>query len=946
MATPVLPAVAGRTTRVVVIGRHKYYSLFSVQLVEFPLSAEGSLKSGMQVLKPMDLVWSNSHPDELKFYLAVIKFQSLYEKSARDVESLKALVKNPVGYAFYAHDHNVSEKVNHRTVSAIKISLSEIKIVVVVNREHAHYAINCELSINGVRLPLPRVSIQYDYFVVSENRWHLCDDVHALNVLAYFKECGDALTLSYDAFKTFQHDVLAKMELHTTIEYPYLNKTVASTHVVEEVDDLEKIIYLMDQDTHVSINPVIRYGNTEIPVLSKKQLYTEDTDGNRIKIERNESVEDEFIALLLKQHPDFLEQLDDPLLYFYVNKKLFLDADWFLPAFEDWRKHNITILGFNTLKGNTLNPNKATINIIVNSGINWFNTKISVAFGKTKASLREIQRAVKRKSKFVQLDDGTQGIIPAEWIQKFSRYFEAGEILDEQTLQTSKMNYSHLSQLYTDAELDDEVRAEIQNYKAALSNVATLKPVHVPQSLTAQLRSYQLTGLNWLNILDEMRFGGCLADDMGLGKSIQIIAFMLLLREKRAPETHLLVAPTTLLYSWLDEFKKFAPSLNIHVHHGGSRAKQTNRFDSFDVILTSYGTLVSDINFLRKYTFGYAILDESQNIKNPSSQRYKAARLLHSRNRIILSGTPVENNTFDLYAQFSFACPGLLGNRRNFRDLYATSIDKFKNKRSLLTLQSKITPFMLRRTKQEVAKDLPKKTEMVLYCEMSEPQRAVYATYEKELRDFIESRNDDDLAKSTIHILKGLTQLRQICNSPSLVADDAFAEDHSTKIDVLLERIQMLSRHHKILVFSQFVSMLELIKTRLDAQQIPHAMLTGKTRNRDRVIDSFQNDASLRVFLISLKTGGTGLNLTAADYVFIVDPWWNPAVENQAIDRVYRIGQQNNVVAVRLICKDTVEEKMMLLQESKTKLSADLIDTDKNIFSMLNRNDFLALTDR
>jgi SNF2 family DNA or RNA helicase len=403
------------------------------------------------------------------------------------------------------------------------------------------------------------------------------------------------------------------------------------------------------------------------------------------------------------------------------------------------------------------------------------------------------------------------------------------------------------------------------------------------------------------------------------------------------------VVPTTLLYTWLEEFRKFAPDLSILVHHGNNRARHTSRFHQHDVVITSYGTLVTDVTFLREYFFDYIFLDESQNIKNPSSQRYKAARLLKSRNKIIISGTPFENNAFDLYAQFSFACPGLLGTKQHFRDQYAIPIGKFKSKRNSLALQAKIKPFILRRTKQEVAKDLPEKTEMVLYCEMALAQRMVYEAHEKEFRDFIAASQDDELAKKGIHILKWLTKLRQICNSPVLVDESTSPEGSSTKIEILMERIINLSGQHKILVFSQFVSMLDLIKERLSNENIGYTYLTGSTQKRERVVDQFQNDPDARVFLISLKAGGTGLNLTAAEYVFLVDPWWNPAIENQAIDRIYRIGQQKNVVAVRLICKDTIEEKIMILQETKTKLASDLLNTGDSPFRSFSKNDFLAL---
>jgi SNF2 family DNA or RNA helicase len=311
--------------------------------------------------------------------------------------------------------------------------------------------------------------------------------------------------------------------------------------------------------------------------------------------------------------------------------------------------------------------------------------------------------------------------------------------------------------------------------------------------------------------------------------------------------------------------------------------------------------------------------------------------LLQSRNKIAITGTPVENNVFDLYAQLSFACPGLLGSKQYFRDIYSIPIDKFKYIKGAVELQQKVAPFILRRTKKQVATELPEKTEMVLYCPMGEEQRKVYDTYEKEFREFISAETNDEIAKSSMHVLRGLTRLRQICNSPALIEEERSFGGGSAKIEMLIEQIESKSDDHKILVFSQFVTMLDLIKKELISRHIPYEYLTGGTQNREAVVNNFQDNKAVRVFLISLKAGGTGLNLTEADYVYLVDPWWNPAVENQAIDRSYRIGQDKHVMLVRLICPDTIEEKIMKLQDVKRDLSEDLIKADSSVLKLLGK---------
>jgi SNF2 family DNA or RNA helicase len=310
---------------------------------------------------------------------------------------------------------------------------------------------------------------------------------------------------------------------------------------------------------------------------------------------------------------------------------------------------------------------------------------------------------------------------------------------------------------------------------------------------------------------------------------------------------------------------------------------------------------------------------------------------------LVLTGTPIENNTYDLYAQFSFLNPGSLGSQQRFKDNYSIPIDKFKDGLRAKELQQKIHPFLLRRTKKQVANELPEKTEIVLFCEMGNEQRTVYESYKNEFKLYLEKSKKEELLNQNMHVLQGLTKLRQICNSPALLNDEGFYGNESAKIDVLMDQVSEQVSNHKILIFSQFVGMLDLIKERLVQQGITFEYLTGKTKNREEVVRNFQENDTIRVFLISLKAGGVGLNLTEADYVYIVDPWWNPAVENQAIDRCYRIGQKRNVIAVRLICPNTIEEKIIQLQTSKKEMIDDLIKVDLNASKNLAKEDLLLL---
>src|SRR6185436_5957106 len=360
------------------------------------------------------------------------------------------------------------------------------------------------------------------------------------------------------------------------------------------------------------------------------------------------------------------------------------------------------------------------------------------------------------------------------------------------------------------------------------------------------------------------------------------------------------------------------------------------------IIITTYGTLRSDIQLLLKIRFDYVILDESQAIKNPGSKVTKAACLLEAKNRICMSGTPLQNNTFDIFAQMNFLNPGLLGSMEFFRNEFATPIDKFGEQDQKEHLRKLLFPFILRRTKEQVAKDLPEKTETILFCEMEKEQRKVYEAYRNSYREKILGTIDQQgIGKSQLTILQGLMKLRQICDSPAILNEEEKYPNHSIKLEELAREIEENIGDHKALIFSQFLGMLALIKAKLKEQEIPFEYFDGSTSatDREKAIQSFQGNDEVRVFLISLKAGGVGLNLTAADYVYIVDPWWNPAVEQQAIDRTHRIGQTKNIFAYRMICKDTIEDKILQLQERKRSLARDLIADDDGFVKNLTKED-------
>jgi non-specific serine/threonine protein kinase len=429
---------------------------------------------------------------------------------------------------------------------------------------------------------------------------------------------------------------------------------------------------------------------------------------------------------------------------------------------------------------------------------------------------------------------------------------------------------------------------------------------------------------------------------MGLGKTVQALSFIQHFYDQYGELKALVVCPTTLIYNWENEIRKFTPTLEYHIHHGPQRLRNADELAKHHVIITTYGTLRSDIKTFLQINFDYVVLDESQAIKNPTSKVTKAASLLNAKHRLCMSGTPLQNNTFDIFAQMNFLNPGMLGSMEFFRQEFAIPIDKFGEREQKEHLKKLLYPFILRRTKEQVAKDLPDKTETILFCEMEEEQRKIYDAYRNDFRaKILGTIEEQGIQKSQLTILQGLMKLRQICDSPAILNEEEKFPNYSIKLDELAREITENIGDHKALVFSQFLGMLALIREKLSALGIKYEYFDGSTSapDREKAIRSFQDDDEVRVFLISLKAGGVGLNLTAADYVYIVDPWWNPAVEQQAIDRTHRIGQTKNIFAYRMICKDTIEDKIIQLQERKRMLAKELIADDASFVKALSRED-------
>jgi superfamily II DNA or RNA helicase len=578
------------------------------------------------------------------------------------------------------------------------------------------------------------------------------------------------------------------------------------------------------------------------------------------------------------------------------------------------------------------------LEVEVSSGIDWFELRGGAAFGDTRASLPELLAALRQGRSSITLSDGTIGILPDSWGERLRALSGVGGSADDDFVRFSRSQVGLLDALLAamPAARVDEV---FQRARRELHSFETLQPVDPPPSFNGELRHYQRDGLAWLHFLQRFGFGGCLADDMGLGKTVQALA---LLEERRLAKSgpSLVVVPRSLLFNWRQEATRFTPEMRVLVHEGRERTRDVASFADYDLVLVTYGTLRRDAPLLAETEFDYVILDEAQAIKNSTTETAKASRLLRARHRLAMSGTPVENRIADLWSLFEFLNPGMLGAARVFRTL-GTNEDG-ESGRTLIARA--VRPFILRRTKEEVAPELPEKLEQTIYVELEPKERKRYDELRDHYRAALLGRVDrEGIAKSKIQILEALLRLRQAaCHSGLL--DEKRASESSSKFDLLIPQLtEILAEGHKALVFSQFTSLLALLKPQLDREQVVYEYLDGQTRDREERVTRFQTDPACGVFLISLKAGGLGLNLTAADYVFLLDPWWNPAVEAQAIDRTHRIGQTRRVFASRLIARDTVEEKVLELQQSKRDLADAIIGGDSSLIARIRREDLEVL---
>jgi len=749
---------------------------------------------------------------------------------------------------------------------------------------------------------------------------------------------------------------------------PFLNKRFIAIPKTTEATYFEKFVAPLIEKHHVYAEgfeirteqfeaiPVIKVlyvdgGLSQIQLYFKYGEYTFPVENAHKVTVRLEKTADNYIFHRIKRSADWEKKQFNLLLSLGLKKTSSLFSNLEVASAEEnpsyaainWVNEHIEILEASGFEIEQATGQKkfvlgaSKIDLEVKEGNDWFDIHAVVWFGKYQIPFLSLKQHILHKKREFLLPDGEVAIIPDKWFTQYGSLFSLAE-----AGQTLKLKKHHIG-LINDLAEDSLANVTLERKLQRLSDFEDIADTQMPVNFKGSLRDYQKAGYNWFSFLREYNFGGCLADDMGLGKTIQTLAMLQKVKEEdqllETQTTSLIIMPTSLIYNWLTEAKKFTPKLKILAHTGTNRNKDVANFANYDIIITTYGVTRVDIDELKNFYFNYIILDESQNIKNPASKSFKAVRSLKSKHKLILSGTPVENSVSDLWSQLTFLNPGLLGTQAFFYEEYVQAIEKKKDEEKARKLQSIIKPFVLRRTKEQVAAELPPKTEQVIYCDMSEDQAAYYEKTKSAYRnDLLQSMDDGTFAQKQVQLLQGLTALRQLANHPVMI-DGEYISDSGKFENVIHTLDNVLKGGHKVLVFSQFVKHLDIFKKHFEAEHIPFAYLDGSTRNRGEIVSEFQQNSDLKVFLISIKAGGVGLNLTQADYVFILDPWWNPAVEQQAIDRTHRIGQDKKVFIYKFIAKDTVEEKILALQNRKKSLANSLITTEESFFKSLSKED-------
>jgi superfamily II DNA or RNA helicase len=830
--------------------------------------------------------------------------------------------------------HKIPGEKGHFKTAPCSFSTYKPQLQFEVVKNGQAFQLNTIISINGDAYGLDQFS-RYTFLLLSGSEYFILS-YKDFQTLEWLQE-NDPQQYSQQPHELAEN-ILAKLET----DYAVNRNNLFQKNGIR-VTPVNRVMLSEISQSFLVLTPQWEYDGfiTEGPW---KETYELTRNGQAYAIYRNQHDEKALWQLLEGLHPNFQKQLNG---YYYLSFEEAQKKQWFLKVYHKLLDLNIQMIGMDMLQHFRYSQHKVKAQVTIKSEVtDALVLHMVISFGEEEVPLTEVQKIIQAGQRAILLQDGSLGILNEEWLQMYGTIMRHGKISQQEIQVPRWLAFSEEETTEGEAVLKPVLHHTwLQKWQQWQKEGAPV--FQLPSNIQATLRPYQQKGFEWMLLLAEAGAGACLADDMGLGKTLQTISVLSHQLQQQPAQRHLIVCPSSLIYNWSQELQKFAPHVKLLIYHGANRAITDAAAGDYQVIITSYGTVRQDIEELCLVAFGTVVLDESHNIKNPAAQITKAVERLQSGFRVALSGTPVMNNTFDLYAQLNFLLPGIFGAREFFRREYADAIDHHRDGEKIKTLQRITAPFVLRRTKEQVAGDLPAKTEMVMWCSMSATQKQLYDEVKDSIRQSVFLNIEaEGLGKSKLAVLQGMLKLRQICNSPLLLPSEEQTCNDSVKTDLLMNELQNNLKDHKVLVFSQFTTMLNLLAENCREQGIAFYHLDGQTPPEKRIdmVNKFQEpDNTTNVFLISLKAGNAGLNLTAAGYVFLFDPWWNTAVQQQAIDRTHRIGQTKNVFAYKMICKDTIEEKIIQLQQRKKQLAEELIAEDEGFVKSLTEDDIKYL---
>lgn len=818
-------------------------------------------------------------------------------------------------------------KTGNYLIAKATIHTTKLKPVFEVIRK-ADNSLDVQIQLQvGEQLIPYEVFTAFSFLLLKDNQYFLIDN-NSRQTIDWLQEGIISQYQNNDAL--FVERIIKKLEAH----YMVKKEGIFTQNLIESAP--ANCLFLSElSDTMLMLTPRWDYEGILVDIPFQA-LHDTVRQGVNYSIKRDEAAETGFINYLKTLHPAFEKQNNFHYLSFADAKK----KQWFLKTYHRLLEDDVAIIGMEMLKHFRYSPHAPETNFeVIESSEKRLTANMEIAFGNEKVKLTEVQKLLLSGQNTILLKDDSIGVFPDEWMEQYARILKHAKVRNGEISVSKWLAMGLKAGTVKDSLLPVISREWQAKWMQWQSEEQTIYPL--PTSLKADLRNYQYKGFEWISLLAEIGAGACLADDMGLGKTLQTIAYLCRAVEQN-PDAHILIScPMTLVFNWQNEIRKFAPQLSATIYNGAQRNLGEYFAGGHNILIVSYGTLRNDIEQLTAIKWDVVVADESQNVKNTQALTTKALLQLEAEMRIALTGTPIMNNTADIYSQMEFLVPGLLGSLEFFKKEYAQPIDKDANEYKMQQLQQIVGPFLLKRDKKQVAADLPEKTESILWCQMNERQQILYEAVKAQVGEsiFLDISNQG-LGGSKLNILQAILKLRQICAAPQLL-EEYKEESASVKLELLLEQMEKL-KDKKMLVFSQFKGMLHLIAQACRNHGLAYYHFDGDTplAQRKEMVEQFQDPQNAtNIFLISLKAGNAGLNLTAAEYVFLVDPWWNQAVQQQAIDRTHRIGQTKNIFAYQMLCKDTIEEKMVLLQQKKANISDGLVHAEENFVKNLSEAD-------